>query len=161
MARVVVGTDGSPESRKALAWASEAARLRGAPLVVVYVYGSPEAYNPYISAYAPLTGVSAEHEALQARRAADDAIVLRQRAEAFLRGVISEVMDDDATVTVEAHAIESDRPARALLELIRPDDLLVVGTRGRGGFAGLLLGSVSQHCITHARCPVAVIPTSD
>jgi nucleotide-binding universal stress UspA family protein len=157
MGRVIVGTDGSPESRRALAWAAETAHLRRQQLVVVYAIGPPENYNPYVSAYSPLTTVGVEHDLLEARRSADEAVVLRQRAEAMLHGLLEEVVPDDADMPIEVMVIESDRPARALLDTAEADDLLVVGNRGRGGFIGLLLGSVSQQCITHAPCPVAVI----
>jgi nucleotide-binding universal stress UspA family protein len=61
-------------------------------------------------------------------------------------------------VQVNGEACPGQRPAEILIERSVTADLLVVGTRGRGGFAGLLLGSVSQQCFTHASCPVVVVP---
>jgi len=61
---------------------------------------------------------------------------------------------------VWAHALEGS-PADLLVERSAQAALLVVGTRGRGGFTGLLLGSVSQQCVTHARCPVVVVRPVD
>jgi nucleotide-binding universal stress UspA family protein len=129
--RIVVGVDGSPSSRQALAWAAEEARLRGARLEVVYcTFYRPELLQSY-------EGVAAgEQEILD-------------RAVASARAM-------EPTVDVVGHR-DGPPPAKALVEASEGAALLVVGVRGLGGFQQLLLGSVSQQCAHHARCPVAVV----
>ena len=80
-----------------------------------------------------------------------------------LQRTVQEVLGEQPEVAVEALAVEG-RVAHALVQAAKGADLLVVGNRGRGGFGGVLLGSVSFHCVSHAPCPVVVVrgkwPTS-
>lgn len=85
----------------------------------------------------------------------------RRSAEQALDGVLAKAASEWTDVDVRRAVVEALAPARALVERSRDADLLVVGSRGRGGFAGLLLGSVSQQCIQHAACPVVVVPPPD
>jgi nucleotide-binding universal stress UspA family protein len=80
----------------------------------------------------------------------------RENAEKVLADAISAAADPGSGVPVRALVLEGD-PAQVLLDACDGADLLVVGSRGHGGFAEALLGSVSQHCVHHARCPVVVI----
>jgi len=82
-----------------------------------------------------------------------DRLGLTQRA---VRRVVTEALGEHPGVPLEARAVEG-AAARVLLDEAKDADLLVVGSRGHGGFAGLLLGSVSLHCVTHAPCPVVVV----
>ena len=136
---VVVGLDGSPVSRQALAFAAEEARLRDADLVVVTSFEVPEIW--WLGPYATEAPTVAERQAA-ARRAAGK--------------VVDEVLPDRAGHRVEVVATTT-APAAALIDASAAADLLVVGSRGRGGFRGLLLGSVSMQCMLHAHCPVTVV----
>jgi nucleotide-binding universal stress UspA family protein len=139
-ARVVVGIDGSPEAETALRFAADEAAERGLPLRIVCAWEAPA--GPYIGeAFAPTADgiVEAEHHA-------DD--VLRAALERLAGG---------AAIETEALAVEGS-PAQVLIEQSRDAALLVVGSRGRGAAAGLLLGSVSQKLTQHAPCPLAVVP---
>ncbi len=84
----------------------------------------------------------------------------RENAEKTLADAISVAVDPGSGVPVRPLAIEGN-PAQVLLDAARGADLLVVGSRGHGGFAEALLGSVSQHCVQHASCPVVVIRGQD
>ncbi len=135
---VVVGIDGSPESRDALRWAADEAQARGAPLRVVTCWSFPAMpWGPY---QPPLSG---DEFAQGASNVALDEI----------RSVLGREPDDE---TLSLDVIEG-APSLRLLEYADRAQLLVVGSRGRGGFAGLLLGSVSQHLAEHADCPVVII----
>lgn len=127
--RVVVGVDHSPESKVALQWAADVASRRGWPLVPVFVR---EATFDEVSSDLSLADLE-DHE-----RAA-----LRSAVGTFEGFVEPEVLT--------GHAGEQ------LLRMVEPQDLLVVGSRGRGGFTGLLLGSTSTSVAQHAVCPVAVL----
>lgn len=128
--RVVVGIDGSEPSARALAWAAaEAARL-GATLEL------HAAFDPGYTFVAP----DEVEEELRAR--IDEATA---QVHELAPGV---------NVTGVTH---QKSPAAALIEASRGADLLVVGSRGRGGFAGMLLGSVSLNCSLHAHCPVVIV----
>lgn len=148
MATVVVGVDGSPESRTALAWATDEARLRGATLRVVYVYEYTPAWQMY--GYGFTTPLVPERSVEVERAEA------AQRAQELVESSLEHV--DTSGLTVEAIAHEERRPAKGLCEVAHDAELLVVGSRGRGGFSGLLLGSVSQQCVQHAERPVVVVP---
>ncbi len=130
---VAVGVDGSPGATRALEWAAAEADRAGARLTVV------EAWSPTGFTDSALVGQGPDHAGPDAaRRGAERAASLHHRLE-----VVPQV--DDAA------------PVPALLAAAGHADLLVVGSRGYGGFRGLLLGSVSQHCLTHAPCSVAVV----
>jgi nucleotide-binding universal stress UspA family protein len=142
--KIVVGVDGSRSSLAALAFAAEEARLRDAELEVVHAWHEPDTFYPYSTPTADSLRASAHELAHEnAQRTLD--IALKE---------VGKLPD----VTIRTRVI-AEPPARALVDASRDADLLVVGTRGRGGFAGLLLGSVSQQCAQHAACPVTVIPT--
>jgi nucleotide-binding universal stress UspA family protein len=139
---IVVGIDGSEGSARALEWAAAEARLRGAPLMLVH------AWLPPASLYGGMgwTGSSGE--------VVGD---FRDLAEKELDDVCRKHVAALDGLEVERSLVE-DVPAFALLQAAIGADLLVVGTRGHGGFAGLLLGSVSQQCAHHAPCPVVIVP---
>ena len=138
MGEIVVGVDGSEGSARALEWATAEARLRGAPLVLLHAWDVPAAIAettvlPYGQSQALLENAA-------------DAVLKTMVARARELGV------DPREVLVQGHA------ATSLIDYATDADLLVVGTRGRGGFAGLLLGSVSQAVVHRAPCPVVVVP---
>jgi len=135
---VLVGVDGSPASDAALGFAFEEADRRGGVLRALHSWEPPA--SPWRGERWPLSG-SAKVAAAEGRR---------------VREWIQPWHDRHPLVAVEQN-VTSDRPAVALIEAAKDATLLVVGSRGHGGFAGLLLGSVSQQVIHHAACPVAVI----
>lgn len=143
---IVVGVDGSPASMHALHWAVDEARVRDVPLTAVYVYRSLRTGAPF-DAF-----VSLEHEQLD-RLEAQAAETAHAKLDALLRDAA-----DYADVQLERRVLAGS-PAKVLTsDATDESTLLVVGSRGRGGFAGLLLGSVSQQCLHHARGPVVVTP---
>jgi nucleotide-binding universal stress UspA family protein len=139
--RIVVGVDGSPSSVAALGWAARQAELTGSPLEAVTTWQWPTSYGsplPFPSDYDPV-----------------------KDARAMLEGVIDQLRLEHPDISVKATVIEG-RPALVLVEASEEADLLVVGSRGHGEFAGMLLGSVSEHCVTNAHCPVLVLrPDND
>lgn len=149
---IVVGVDGSPGSDAALRWALAEARLRGSRLRVVHAYPDPptlltEGGFGVGGMPAPAVPVA-------------DAEEVRQAAEAQSRALIEQALGRArGTDGVEIEVTPSQGPAvQRLIETARGADLLVVGSRGRGGFLGLLLGSVSQQCAQHPPCPVVILP---
>ncbi|MEU4804095.1 universal stress protein [Actinosynnema sp. NPDC023587] len=141
---VVVGVDGSPASERAVEFAFEAASMRDAPLVAV-IAGNDVAVD---SAFGSPLAVDWD------RIEEDERVVLAER----LAGWQERYPD----VEVE-RVVVRDRPVRALLKFADRAQLLVVGSRGRGGFKGMLLGSTSQTLVYHAPCPLAVVrpPAAD
>ena len=143
--RVVVGVDGSDGSYGALRFGMEEATRRRAQLDVVHVWHQVEPIGP-LAAQAWAYRASAE----TAGKELVDAMTARLRpASASHPGPKS----------IERISMEG-YPSRALVSCAQGADLLVVGARGRGGFTGLLLGSVSLRCLHHAPCPIAVVPAS-
>lgn len=161
--RVVVGVDGSAAAREALAWAYRHAARTGDTLHLVTTYEVSSGSNPYSRsyAYAPDARIAAHLTEAEARWREDRHLLAQERAESMLsdllRDVRREVGDGDHRVVVTTEAIAGARPAQTLLDWSRRAGLLVVGSRGLGGFKGLLLGSVSQQCVQHAHCPVVVV----
>jgi nucleotide-binding universal stress UspA family protein len=161
--RVVVGVDGSKASQRVLRWAARDAQRRGAELQVVHVHEPKLVYNPYEVSYATTSSPRAvERLALEERRWRErQRLAAREAAEAVLEELLEDLPVDLRAVPVEPIVREGPRPAALLLEVARNADLLVVGSRGRGGFAGLLLGSVSQQLAQHAPCPVVIVHPTD
>jgi nucleotide-binding universal stress UspA family protein len=81
---------------------------------------------------------------------------LEQSANAIAEKALADLAEDMAGLDVEHVAVEG-QPAQVLVDEAEDAELLVVGSRGHGGFTGLLLGSVSQQCAHHARCPVVIV----
>lgn len=137
--RVVVGVDGSKGSRVALEWALEEARLRHATVTAV------TAWSPVLTGYikappAPFI----------------DPAMLDEAAAKVLKDALEDV--DTRGLTVETKVVAGGA-AEAITSESTNADLVVVGTRGHGGFTGLLLGSVSQQVAHHANCPVVIVPS--
>ena len=141
--RIVVGMDGSEPSKAALGWALGQAELTGAAVEAVLAW-----HYPVIVAGMPFAPVPV----LQSDFA--------EQAERMLQDAITDVVPADSPVKVTAVAREGNA-AQVLVGFSEDADLLVVGNRGYGGFAEALVGSVSQHCVHHARCPVVVIRDGD
>jgi nucleotide-binding universal stress UspA family protein len=168
VARIVVGVDASPGALRALAWAADEARLRLASLQVVHAYHAQALRAPvYFPSREALPGreVAAggrppaeEFEETLEQRAEFEAAVRRQ-AEDMVEGLLRELGEAVAGVDVQPTVVEDRNPAEALVELSADADLVVVGSRGRGGFTSLLLGSVGHAVVLHALCPVVVIPS--
>jgi nucleotide-binding universal stress UspA family protein len=137
--RIVVGIDGSKPSQRALQWAAETAVRHGSSLDVVHAWKMPYSFHDEVKHF-DVAAFKAE-----AQTVLDDAI-------ASLAGLGRVVPSCRSLV------VHEDDAALALLGAAEDAELLVVGSRGRGGFAGLLLGSVSRRCLEYAPCPVAVVP---
>jgi nucleotide-binding universal stress UspA family protein len=148
---VVVGVDGSAGSLEALRWALEEARLRNVRLRAIHSWIYLHALVPALVGY-PYTAEAAELDA------ADTTATARQAAETVLDQAFAALGDTDH-VEVE-RAIVQGPAAQVLIDAVSEHDLLVVGSRGHGGFAGLLLGSVSHQCAQHAPCPVVIVRTT-
>jgi len=133
---IIVGVDGSPASRTALQWAATEAVRRNSQLVVVHVYEWR-----VIGARVQMGGAYA-----------DDA---RAHAEALLESAVADARSFAPAVNVRGEAVQGS--AGPILVGASANSLVVVGSRGRGGFASLLLGSVSQQVATHAAGPVVVV----
>jgi nucleotide-binding universal stress UspA family protein len=142
MAGIVVGIDGSPNSQRALDWAMHEAAARHAALTVVAVH---EVSKGYWSS-SPVIG------------AVDDGLLaqLRQSAQA-MTDKSAAALGDGQPASVSVHAV-SGFAAKELIDASQDADLVVVGSRGGGGFARLLMGSVSSQVIDHSACPVVVVP---
>jgi nucleotide-binding universal stress UspA family protein len=159
--RIVVGVDASPEARRALAWAAAEARLRQAVLQVVH---AAPIYFPSQHAL-PGTAVGAAGEPSQQeiaatlRNRAEVEEVFHSQADRLLEALVGEVGERVSGVEVQRTVVEDRHPAEALVELSAGAELLVVGSRGRGGFSEMLLGSVSHAAVLHAVCPVVVVPS--
>jgi nucleotide-binding universal stress UspA family protein len=143
VAKIVVGVDGSDHARRALLWAADEARLRGADLHVVHVWQQPLLYL-FDESWVPEEGA----QTVWAKYG--------EQAGERLAAFLSEQGDALQGIEVEPAVVEGV-PAEALLEAARDAALLVVGSRGHGGFAGLPLGSVGQQVAAHAACPVVIV----
>ena len=132
--RIVVGIDGSPASVGALGWAARQAELTGATLEVLMTWDWPVAFGwtPMISDYDPMAAV-----------------------QEVVDGAVAAIGETHPGVEVATRVVQG-HPAQLLVEASKGADLLVVGSRGHGEFVGMVLGSVSEHCVSHSHCPVLV-----
>ena len=134
--RIVVGVDGSPASIKALRWAVRQAKVTGAEVAAVTVWSYPAGYG-----MGPV---------------GDNAVDFEGDAGKILAEALAEVSGIAPGVAITSSVVEG-HAADVLVRAAKGADLLVVGSRGHGGFTGMLLGSVSQHCVQHAGCPVLIL----
>lgn len=141
--RIVVGIDGSETARQALRWAADEAALRSADLEVVLVWSYPYYVDPVGGVY-PLPSMFDATE---------------QRERGLLDEEIKTVLGEAPTINI-VRTTRCGSTAPELLDAAKGADLLVLGSRGRGGFMSMLLGSTSMHCVQHSPCPVIVIPHS-
>lgn len=133
---IVVGFDGSEPSHRALAWATRQGQVTGAPVEVLTTWQWPTNYGyamAFETTYRP-----------------DD--VAREMVEEVVHKAASEHRD----VTFFAHIVEGE-PRNVLVDRSSEAEMLVLGCRGHGELTGMLLGSVSGYCVTHAHCPVLVV----
>ncbi|GAA2785336.1 universal stress protein [Saccharopolyspora taberi] len=132
---IVTGIDGSPASKAALRWAVWHAGLTGGSITALMAWDMPLIYN------------------WQAPGLEDMATTTAQRLAEVIHQTAGETQVPIRKEVAQGH------PARALLDAAEETraDLLVLGNRGHGGFTEALLGSVSQHCVQHARCPVVIV----
>jgi nucleotide-binding universal stress UspA family protein len=142
---IVVGVDSSDGAKEALRFAIKEAKLRQAALRVVHSWQYGYIGTAGLEGLAPVVGADR-----------DD---LQHTAEIVLDATVQEVVPNANGVEIDRRVVEGT-PASVLVEESRHADLLVVGSRGHGGFAGLLLGSVSQQCAHHAACPVVIVRAS-
>ena len=137
---VVVGVDGSAESVAALRWAADYAQAAGATVQALIAWHYPDV------AGGPPVGVAPSP--------------VRQDSEQHIRAsldqAVRQVYPDPAAARVQTR-LAYGHPSQALVEASKGASLLVVGSRGQGAFSGMLLGSVSMHCVTGAFCPVTVV----
>jgi nucleotide-binding universal stress UspA family protein len=134
--RIVVGVDGSGSSVRALTWAAGQAQLTGAVLEVVTTWEWPTSYGWGVvipEGWSPT-----------------------EDAQKVLDQAVGPVAEAYPKVTIHPLILEG-HPAPVLVRESEGADLLVVGSRGHGEFSGMLLGSVSEHCVTNAHCPVLVL----
>jgi nucleotide-binding universal stress UspA family protein len=142
--RIVVGVDGLAGSEAALDWAVSEAQLRGVPVHVVMTWQEPQIYT------------ADKIETLEINPFED---IARELSTVSTRAVaqLTENASRGHDVMITSEAVEG-HPAEVLLFSAENAAMLVVGSRGHGGLAGVLLGSVGQHVVPHARCPVVVVP---
>jgi nucleotide-binding universal stress UspA family protein len=133
--RIVVGFDGSQSSLDALAWAVRQTALTGATLEVVMTWEWPTSYGWAV----PIP----------------DDFDPEQDVRKVLDAAIADVTAEHPDIRVEGRLV-SGHPSPALVEASKGADVLVVGSRGHGEFVGMMVGSVSEYCVTNAHCPVLV-----
>jgi nucleotide-binding universal stress UspA family protein len=143
MSGIIVGVDGSGHSHRALDWAAREAAVRQAPLTVLTVHQIPRGY--YSAVPYPQDPALAEHARELAKEQTDK--------------MLADLETKPPSVTVRAvMGIPSEELLNAAADADADADMIVLGSRGAGGFARLLMGSVSSQVAHHAHCPVVIIP---
>jgi nucleotide-binding universal stress UspA family protein len=134
---IVVGVDGSPESVGALTWAARYGKACGAQIRALLAWHYPSAVGPAPPGVAPAS--------------------ITDEVRAAMSEHLTQAITEGAPDAQVEPQIGYGHPAQVLVDASREADLLVVGSRGHGAFTGMLLGSVSLHCVHHAFCPVVVV----
>ncbi|MER7306801.1 universal stress protein [Streptomyces griseoluteus] len=138
--RIVVGVDGSESSKQALRWALRQAEVTGSVLEAVTAWEYPQLYGS-LGWMPPLSEEEVDFERI---------------AHQVLLDAVKEVAGPEPSVEMRT-TVAFGPPTSVLLEASKGASLLVLGSRGHGGFTEALLGSVGQHCTHHATCPVVII----
>jgi nucleotide-binding universal stress UspA family protein len=146
MPGILVGVDGSDHSRRALAWAMHEAVHHNAPLTVMTVHPNP--VRPATQIYWDIPTLPEDSR---------NTDLLRTAVQEFVDKVANEIGETPSEVTV---TVTTGDPAQELVKASHGADLLVVGSRGSGAWAQLLLGSVSSKVTHHATCPVVIVPAT-
>lgn len=141
---IVVGHDGSDFADQALRWALELAQRAHMPVTIVRAWTMRTAPKPKTQEFGYVPPAS------------DFAAAVRERLDEQTRDLLAQYPEVEVSFTVER-----GQPATVVVEASRGASLLVVGPRGLGGFKGLLLGSVSEHAVGTAPCPVVVVRGDD
>ena len=141
---IIVGVDGSQCSKTALRWAMDQARQTGADVEAVAAWQDPALYGAGFGYAWHPSALDGESATIDTQKSLDQAV-----------SEVSGQMEHPVKVLTR---VAEGHPADVLTTLAADAQMLVVGTRGHGSFARLLLGSVSQHCVQHAPCPVVVVP---
>jgi nucleotide-binding universal stress UspA family protein len=147
LVRIVVGVDGSAYSRAALKFALADAGRRGAEIQVLSVVHSAEHWPVGLGMASSSAGTPAIEQVLSE---------VEQETQRLVAEVVAEAGESAAQVPLHVRILPG-MPAGVLIEQAHGAELLVVGHRGRGGFASALLGSVGLHCVLHATCPITVV----
>jgi len=142
MSGIVVGIDGSHSASHALEWAIAEAALRKADLTVITVHAVPANYWTGH----PSSTLGDEDKLAETRKAAEELV-----------SKAAEALGDNKPASIKVTTVDGF-PAQTLIEASADSDLLVVGSRGGGGFGSLVLGSISSQVVHHAKCPVVVVP---
>ncbi len=138
MAKIIIGIDGSDNSKRALLWALEHSNPDD-ELVAVGTWTYPIIPDGFLS-YVPPVDIEPD---------------VTRRLTEFVHAIADPM---GRTINV---VVQTGHAGNALITASESADMLVVGSRGHGGFTGLLLGSVSTYCVHHAKCPVVVVPAPD
>jgi nucleotide-binding universal stress UspA family protein len=138
--RIVVGVDGSKESRAALEWACELADQRGAEVVAVTTWTVPP--QPTDPPYGSFPW--------------GNSVDFTESSRQLLAEAVADVATAHSKVKISQH-VAAGNAAAVLIEFSKEADLVVVGAKGHGGFTGMLIGSVSQHVLAHSACTVVVV----
>ena len=140
--KIVVGVDGSPQAKRAVSWALEEAGAHGDEVLLVHAWEFPAILT--ISYHGPTLPVFSREE-------------VEKLSQQLLDKAADEARRQAPTLTVSTRLVEG-HPGKVLVEAAQGARLLVVGSRGMGGFKGMVMGSVSTSCVHHARCPIVIVP---
>lgn len=141
MGRIIVGVEGSGGATGALKWAIEEAKIRSAKIEVITAYSTTFVSNASDFNYVPI-----------------EPLDLQEQVQAMQQEIVTSVVGDE-DVEIECKMVKG-RAADVLITAGQDAEMVVVGSRGRGGFKGLLLGSVSHQIVQHCKCPVVIVPFS-